>query len=176
MYPVATAEIDLNKTTKIWLNYVIGGCISLLLLWGIWLQVQKQLSKVDWDAVWVTGPIYLLIIAIALMPLNLLLEAKKWHLLAGSAQPLTYRQALSSYFAGIAVSLVTPNRIGEYPGRLLYLKRKNTIRLVGVSILGALNGNTCGRFPKSELKLGLASIDIASGISTGLKFSSISNQ
>lgn len=128
----------MNKTTKIWLNYVIGGCISLLLLWGIWLQVQKQLSKVDWDAIWVTGPIYLLIIAIVLMPMNLLLEAKKWHLLAGSAQPLTYRQALSSYFAGIAVSLVTPNRIGEYPGRLLYLKRKNTIRLVGVSILGAL--------------------------------------
>lgn len=73
------------------------------------------------------------------MPLNLLLEAKKWHLLAGSAQPLTYRQALTSFFAGIAISLVTPNRIGEYPGRLLYLKRKNTIRLVGVSILGALS-------------------------------------
>lgn len=131
-------KIDLNKTTKIWLNYVIGGCISVLLLWGIYLQIQKQLNKVDWDAIWVTGPVYLLIICIMLMPLNLALEAKKWHLLAGSAQPLSYRQALHSYFAGIAFSLVTPNRIGEYPGRLLYLKRKNTVRLVGVSLLGAL--------------------------------------
>ncbi len=131
-------KIDLNKTTKIWLNYVIGGSISILLLWGIYLQIQKQLSKVDWDAALQTGPVYLLIICLALMPLNLALEAKKWHLLARSAQPLSYKQALYSYFAGIALSLVTPNRIGEYPGRLLYLKRKNTVRLIGVSVLGAL--------------------------------------
>jgi hypothetical protein len=72
------------------------------------------------------------------MPLNIALEAKKWHLLAGYAQPLTYRQALASYFAGSAFSIVTPNRIGEYPGRLLYLNRKNTLRLIGVAILGAI--------------------------------------
>ncbi len=131
-------KIDLNKTTKIWLNYVIGGSISILLLWGIYLQIQKQLNKVDWDAAWQTGPVYLLIICLVLMPLNLALEAKKWHLLARSAQPLSYRKAFFSYFAGIALSLVTPNRIGEYPGRLLYLKRKNTVRLIGVSVLGAL--------------------------------------
>lgn len=72
------------------------------------------------------------------MPVNVLLESKKWQLLSDSAQPISFGEALSSYFAGIAISILTPNRIGEYPGRLLYLKRKNTIRLAGVSILGMM--------------------------------------
>lgn len=129
---------DLNKSTKIWLNYLLGGTISLLLLWGIYGQVSSQLEKVDINTLWDTGPDYFMWICVILMPVNLLLEAKKWQILAGSAQPLSFRGALASYLGGIAFSLVTPNRLGEYPGRMLYLKRKNTIRLVSVSILGAL--------------------------------------
>lgn len=128
----------MNKSNKIALNYILGGAIAILLLWGIYLQVQKQLAKVDPEVLWQTGPDYLLYAALLLMPLNLALEAWKWHLLAGSAQKLSYRQALASYLAGIAFSVVTPNRLGEYPGRLLYLKRKNTFRLISVSILGAV--------------------------------------
>ena len=128
----------MNKSTKIWLNYLLGGTISILLLWGIYRQVLSQLKKVDTDTLWETGPDYFLWICIILMPINLLLEAKKWQILASSAQPLTFKGALASYLGGISFSMVTPNRLGEYPGRMLYLKRKNTIRLVSVSILGAL--------------------------------------
>src|SRR5690606_16203154 len=112
--------------------------ISILLLWGIYLQVLKQLKKVDIDTIWQTGPDYFLWLCILLMPVNLLLEAKKWQILAGSAQPLSFRGAMASYLGGIAFSMVTPNRLGEYPGRMLYLKRRNTVRLVSVSLLGAL--------------------------------------
>jgi hypothetical protein len=72
------------------------------------------------------------------MPLNLALETLKWQLLAGSAQPLNYLQSLKSVLAGIALSVITPNRLGEYPGRVLYLQRKNTFRLISVSILGVV--------------------------------------
>jgi len=126
----------LNKSTKIWLNYLPGAAISILLLWGIYLQARQQLGKVDSSIWWHTGPAYLLWLAILLLPINAGLEAKKWQMLAGSAQPTTYGQALASYFAGIAFSIVTPNRLGEYPGRILYMKRKNTFRLISVSILG----------------------------------------
>ncbi len=85
-----------------------------------------------------TGPSWYLAFCIALMPVNMLLEAYKWQVLASSAQPLTFKEAMTSYIAGIAFSIVTPNRIGEYPGRILYLKRKNTLRLASVSVLGAV--------------------------------------
>lgn len=131
--------LNLNKNTKIWLNYILGGIIASLLLWGIYLQVVKQLQKIDVNTLWQTGPSIYLWLVTMLMPINLALEAAKWQLLAGSAQPLSYKDAFFSYLAGIAFSIVTPNRIGEYPGRLLYLRRKNTFRLVSVSILGAVS-------------------------------------
>lgn len=71
------------------------------------------------------------------MPLNMAIEVFRWKLLASTARLLSNSEAWRSYFAGIALSLITPNRIGEYPGRILYLKQKNTIRLISVSILGA---------------------------------------
>jgi len=135
---LAAKRKDLNKSTKIWLNYVLGGAISALLLWGIYEQVIKQLEKVDMNTLWDTGPWYLLSTVVILMPINVALEAWKWQLLANSAQPTTYRQAFMSYIAGIAFSIVTPNRIGEYPGRLIYMQRKNTTRLVAVSVLGSV--------------------------------------
>lgn len=67
------------------------------------------------------------------------LETRKWQILTSSAQPVSFMAALRSYLAGLAFSVITPNRIGEYPGRLLYMRRKNTIRLISVSVLGALS-------------------------------------
>lgn len=104
---------------------------------------MKQLRKIDTGALLQTGPDFLLWLTIILMPVNLMLEAKKWHILASSAQKMTYGQAMASYLAGIAFSMITPNRLGEYPGRLLYLKRKNTFRLISVSILGAMAQMLC---------------------------------
>lgn len=39
--------------------------------------------------------------------------------------------------SGIAVSILTPNRIGEYPARIMQLKEHDSTRLVSVSVLGA---------------------------------------
>jgi hypothetical protein len=155
-------KMNLNKATKIRLNYIIGGVICVLLLWGIYLQIIKQFKKIyppdvfakcndniicllqnldslEKGSIWQMGPEYLLWLAVILMPINLALEARKWHLLAGSAQPLSYGQSFLSYLAGIAFSVVTPNRLGEYPGRIIYLRRKNTFRLISVSVLGAIS-------------------------------------
>lgn len=127
----------LNKSIKIWLNYLIGAAVSAVLLWSIWLQVRKQISGLEGGDWLEEGEHFFLILAIVLMPINIGIEARKWKLLASSAQPVTYLKALQSMLAGIAISLLTPNRIGEYPGRLLYLGRKSAIRLISVSILGA---------------------------------------
>lgn len=115
----------------------MGGILTILLLWSLYHQVTRQLAKVQDDAWQHTGPAWLLVLALVLLPINLGLEVRKWHLLAGMAQPLSKGEALRSYLAGIAFSLITPNRIGEYPGRLMYLNRKSTFRLINVSILGS---------------------------------------
>ena len=113
----------------------MGGIISIALIWAIYLQLNNQADNFQ-GVIWKTGASKYLVLCLAIMPINLALESVKWRLLAGSAQPMNYFQAVKSVLAGIALSIITPNRIGEYPGRILYLKRKNTFRLISVSILG----------------------------------------
>ncbi len=125
----------MNKNTKIRINSLLGIAISAVLLYGLWIQISKQLLQLD-DSQWWQGDTTYLIISILLVPLHLGTEMFRWKYLVDTVQNISVNQAWKSYFAGIAISLVTPNRIGEYPGRILYLKRRNTIRLISVSILG----------------------------------------
>ncbi len=128
-----------NKNTKIWLKYIAGAAILLLLLWSIYVQVTKQLAGINANLWKQTGPTGYLLLCICLMFVNVLLESWKWFLLSNSVEPLSYFRALCSYLTGMACSIITPNRIGDYPGRILYLGRSNTFRYVNVSILGAMS-------------------------------------
>ncbi len=44
-----------------------------------------------------------------------------------------------SYLAGVAFALNTPNRIGEYGGRMLYLEGKNRIQSVSLTVAGSIS-------------------------------------
>ncbi len=125
-----------NKSTKIWINYGLGAALSVALLYLLYVQVAEQLARIDTNALWSHASNSYLAAGLLLMPVNLALEVWKWKLLAASAGPISYRSAAASYLAGMAFSLITPNRIGEYPGRILFLRKKNTPRLVSVSVLG----------------------------------------
>lgn len=128
-----------NKNTKIWLNYTAGGAISIFLLWSLYGQVSKQLGAIDGNAWKQTGASYFLYLCIGLMFVNVCLEGYKWCLLTRSVESTSYPKALASYLVGIAFSIITPNRVGDYPGRILYLGRSNTFRYVNVSILGVMS-------------------------------------
>lgn len=133
---LAAMKLNLNKNTKTRLNYLIGGAISVILFFVIYQQTKNQLSRIHLDTFFNATDYVFLYLAIALMPLNIALETYKWKWLAGSAQPISFLQSLKSYLAGLSISIITPNRIGEYPGRILFLKRKNTGRLISVTFLG----------------------------------------
>lgn len=86
-----------------------------------------------------TGNMLLLVSCICLMLVNSFLESYKWFLLSSWAEPVKYRHALASYLAGIAFSIITPNRIGEYPGRILYMGGSNTFRYINISVSGIVS-------------------------------------
>ncbi len=128
----------LNKNTKIRLNYLIGGLLTLVMLYFIYQQLSTRTKTINLNDAWAQRKsVVFLIIGLILLPLNLALETWKWRILAGSTGYITWREAITSYLAGLSFSFFTPNRIGEYPGRILYLQRPNTMRLVSVSILGS---------------------------------------
>ena len=112
-----------------------GGIISFILLYSIYRQVGHQLVGIDHNAWRQTGPPAYLAMGILLMFVNVFLEGSKWYLLSRTVVAVSYGRAFASYLAGIAFSIITPNRIGEYPGRILYLGN-NAYRYIAVAISG----------------------------------------
>lgn len=58
------------------------------------------------------------------MAVNWLLESFKWYLVQQKTEKLSLVTACKAVLSGVAVGIFTPNRIGEYAGRLWYAKDK----------------------------------------------------
>lgn len=95
----------------------------------------------DWEAFWASlrrpGNWRYLLLAIVLMPLNWLMEARKWHLLLEAFLPWSFTRTFRTTFAGVSLSAATPNRIGEIGGRLLVARREEWPGVLTSSILGS---------------------------------------
>lgn len=71
-------------------------------------------------------------LAVLLMPVNWGLESYKWYILVNKYQPLSFSKAFESVLSGLTLAMNTPNRIGEYGGRVVYLNP--SFRLKGVAL------------------------------------------
>jgi Lysylphosphatidylglycerol synthase TM region len=95
-----------------------------------WQQIKQSLTgNQSWK----------LYLAIALMLVNWGIEARKWQLLVKHLQPVSFLRAYYSVLSGVAFAINTPNRIGEYGGRVLYIKEGNRIKAVSLAILGSMS-------------------------------------
>jgi len=79
-------------------------------------QFKNLLQTVDQNKVYVTMSAVVL-----LMLLNWLLEAFKWKYLTRRLQRMTIWRSIAAVFCGLTWAIFTPNRLGEYGGRILYL-------------------------------------------------------
>jgi len=85
---------------------------------------------------WNNNGWWYLIAAVMLMPVNWLAETRKWTILIPSDENLSTARAFRAVCAGITVSLFTPNRVGEYGGRILFLSPKNHAQGIMSNLLG----------------------------------------
>ncbi|MBC8173811.1 MAG: flippase-like domain-containing protein [Chitinophagales bacterium] len=81
--------------------------------------------------------ITLIIISFILMFFNWGLEALKWKFLMDKLTPVPFIRAFKAVWTGITLGLFTPNRIGEYGGRILYLPKKFRIKGIIGSLIGS---------------------------------------
>ena len=73
------------------------------------------------------------------MLLNWGLEARKWQLLLQPLEKISFTSAFKSVFAGCSITMLTPNRVGEYGGRILYVKEENRLDAIPLTILGSIS-------------------------------------
>jgi len=130
-----------NKNFKIVIKTTIGLLLFLWMSYSIYNQIRHQpdlqTTLKELALSWDRAGIYYFILVIVLMILNWSIESVKWRLLLKGTERFSFLRALQSVLTGVAVSMITPNRIGEYMGRILYLKNVNKLQGVTVTIIGS---------------------------------------
>lgn len=112
------------KATSISLSwsFLLKLCISLLAVAYVLNRILQE-ESFHFDVL--SSPeSTLAILALILMPLNLGLETRKWQvLLRIKNEDISFRLLFKGVLVGMSLGIFTPNRIGEYAGRLSVLPK-----------------------------------------------------
>jgi len=79
--------------------------------------------------------LHLIVIVTLLMLLNWSLEAWKWKLMICKVEEVGFFRSLEAVFSGLTVSFFTPNRTGEFAGRIFQLKKADRIKASIITII-----------------------------------------
>lgn len=122
-------------------SYILKAGIVLFAFWFVYSKLTENrnlqdfknlLSKLpQWEIITVMGVVLLL------MLVNWGLEAIKWQRLISSVEKISLWKAVASVFCGLTWAVFTPNRIGEYGGRVFFLSPKR--RVIGVVAMAVGN-------------------------------------
>ena len=132
----------MNKSIKILLKWFVGPLLAAWLFYSLYQQVKIQ---PDIDASFALikalpfgANAWKFWLVILFVFVNWGLEARKWQLLMKTLQPLSFFTAFKSVLCGVTLSLNTPNRIGEYGGRILFVHEGNRLKAITLSIAGGM--------------------------------------
>ena len=132
----------MNKSIKILLKWFVGPLLAAWLFYSLYQQVKIQ---PDIDASFALikalpfgANAWKFWLVILFVFVNWGMEARKWQLLMKTLQPLSFFTAFKSVLCGVTLSLNTPNRIGEYGGRILFVHEGNRLKAITLSIAGGM--------------------------------------
>jgi hypothetical protein len=135
--------IHARKNIKIIFKYVLAPLLGVWLFYSLYQQIKGQpdlrqslylIKEAPFGAqAWKFWIVIVLVFA------NWGFEAKKWQVLLTTLQPFSFFKAYKSVLSGVTLSLNTPNRIGEYGGRILYVREGNRIKAISLSIAGSIS-------------------------------------
>jgi uncharacterized membrane protein YbhN (UPF0104 family) len=135
--------MKLNRTSKNFINYVLGPLLFLWLSWSIFRQIQKQPGLEEaWFRIKASlgSPMIVnLAFVLVLMLVNWGVEAAKWRLSVKPVQQVSFFRSLQAVLSGVSFSVTTPNRIGEYLGRVLYMNEGNRLKAISITIVCSMS-------------------------------------
>lgn len=131
-----------SKNTTIYI-IIFKVLVTLALSIGLWYQLQykNELYQIEhvFYAYFQYKNIIWLICIVVLSIIHFSIEAKKWQILSIPFERINFKKAIAAILSGNTFSIFTPNRIGEYAGRILFLDEGKRIKGVAATIVGSLS-------------------------------------
>lgn len=102
-------------------------------------EVNLQMLTAQFSEQLTFSNVYLVLLVLLLMPINWAVENLKWLKLMEPVERVSFAKGLKAIFAGVTFSLFTPNRIGEYGGRVLLVSKDNRLNAVLATLVGSFS-------------------------------------
>ena len=122
---IEQVKINKNLIRVLQLVIFVGAC------YVIYSELIKNQSNLDFNGVLenlnTSSGILLLIVVFLCQFVNWWLEALKFSKLISKAESINKWDSIKSVYAGNAVGVLTPNKVGTFIGRALYLKNTDMV-------------------------------------------------
>jgi hypothetical protein len=132
-----------KKSIRIFINFFLGPLLFVWVSYSIYHQVKQQpgLEK-SWQHIrqsFNSGMVWSLVAVVLLMLVNWSIETIKWKLAVQKIQRVGFFTAFKAVLSGVSFSVTTPNRVGEYLGRVLYMDEGNRMKAISLTIAGSIS-------------------------------------
>ena len=121
---------------------VISLFIKSVILFFSFYYIYNKLNEaplvLDFPSLFSSEHLFYTLGIILLMFLNWSLEAFKWKILISPLEYINFSSAIKGVLSGVTISIFTPNRIGEFAGRVFFLNKSNKIQTTIMSLIGSL--------------------------------------
>ena len=135
--------ITQRKSVRTFINYFLGPLLFVWLSYSIYHQVSQQPGlERSWQHIRESlggAMIWNLVGTFLLMIANWSIETIKWKLAIQKIQRISFFTAFKAVLSGVSFSVTTPNRVGEYLGRVLYMEEGKRIRAISLTIAGSMS-------------------------------------
>ncbi len=114
--------------------------IAVIAFWFVYKKISEQKDSEAYflqlkEALGQSNTMISLILVLVLMFFNWLTEALKWKLMIARIEKISLFRSLEAVCSGLTISIFTPNRIGEYAGRVFHLEKANKIQATLITVV-----------------------------------------
>ena len=127
------------------LNWLIKGILVLIFGAILTYQISQEdqltvlwssfVNTLSYDKIWY------LVLALIMMPINWSIEAVKWGGLVNKYENLSFKDSFYAIMSGLTLGILTPGRVGEYGGRVLFVKAENNWKAVITTFVTSISQN-----------------------------------
>lgn len=123
-----------TKANSRWINWLIKISLVLVFCVVMFYQISREqqlaslwtsfVSTLSYQKAWY------LVGALLLMPVNWSIESIKWGSLVRKYEAISFKTSFYAIMSGLTLGILTPGRIGEYGGRVLFVEAENNWKAV----------------------------------------------
>ncbi len=122
-----------------WMNAILGIVFFIWLAYQLTSGGDNEIKLKYFLTQFTSYNVLWFVAALLLVLLNINIDAYKWRLALQSKYSMSQSLAVRAILVGMSVGILTPNRIGEFAGRLLFVSSRYRIAATAATLISSLS-------------------------------------